>query len=323
MLQIKEIPVPTGCDHPSPPSTILPKHEFTMGIIAPKGQGKTTLMINFILFYKNFFNKIIIMSPTIKNDPKWEYLKEQDMLVENKPLKELLKRIKENEKLNDKVVQERPIQLTDQDLIKPDGVYEQPFNPKIGEDCWLVEYDESTLRAIMTQQDRMVSLLKKLGYTKYMADRILILFDDMVGSDLFSNAQKNLFKKLNANHRHYSISMIMVTQAYKEIPKMIRTQFSCIILLKIFSEGELKAISEEMPMDMFQKQWFECYNFCTSEQYSFLYFNSQQPLGLRVMKKFDQVVKFKIQDAAIIPENTPTTPERETKKRKKNLSQKC
>jgi hypothetical protein len=117
--------------------------------------------------------------------------------------------------------------------------------------------------------------------------------------------------------------MIMVTQAYKEIPKMIRTQFSCIILLKIFSEGELKAISEEMPMDMFQKQWFECYNFCTSEQYSFLYFNSQQPLGLRVMKKFDQVVKFKIQDAAIIPENTPTTPERETKKRKKNLSQKC
>lgn len=212
-LNIKEIPVPTDCDHPKPPSPILPKHEFTMGIVAPKGQGKTTLMINFILFYKNFFNKIIIMSPTIKNDPKWEFLKEQDMLVENKPLKDLLKKIKDNERLNDKVVQDRPVQLTDQDLIKPDGVYEQPFNPKIGEECWLVEYDESTLRAIMDQQNRMVSLLKKLGYTKYMADRILILFDDMVGSDLFSNAQKNLFKTLNANHRHYSISMIMVTQA--------------------------------------------------------------------------------------------------------------
>ena len=54
-LNIKEIPVPTDCDHPKPPSPILPKHEFTMGIVAPKGQGKTTLMINFILFYKNFF----------------------------------------------------------------------------------------------------------------------------------------------------------------------------------------------------------------------------------------------------------------------------
>jgi hypothetical protein len=50
--KITQIPVPDGCEHPDPPYPELPRHEFTMGLIAPKGSGKTTTMINLLRLYK-------------------------------------------------------------------------------------------------------------------------------------------------------------------------------------------------------------------------------------------------------------------------------
>jgi len=69
-LVVKPIPTPSGADHPGPPSDVLPRHEFSMGFIAPKGSGKTTALINLLHFYKGFFNTIIVFSPTVKNDEK-------------------------------------------------------------------------------------------------------------------------------------------------------------------------------------------------------------------------------------------------------------
>jgi hypothetical protein len=83
---------------------------------------------------------------------------------------------------------------------------------RIPEDCFYSEYDEDTLADIMAEQMRMVKLLKKAGQSKHMANRLLIVFDDLVGSSLFSAKKDNPFKKLNSNHRHYSASLLMVTQ---------------------------------------------------------------------------------------------------------------
>lgn len=43
-LDVKPIPVPLGFNHPAPPGDILPRHEFSCGIIAPKGSGKVSLI---------------------------------------------------------------------------------------------------------------------------------------------------------------------------------------------------------------------------------------------------------------------------------------
>lgn len=212
-LDITEIPIPRGDEHPKPCSDLLPKHEFTMGIIAPKGQGKTTLLINFILFYKNYFNQIIILSPTIKNDPKWEYLFEQDILVENVALRKLLQELKDNPKVREDIIQERPDQLTDQDLCAPTKIMEKTFSKKIDKKNCMTDYDEHTINGILNQQQHMIDLLSKLGKSKYIADRLLLVCDDMVGSELFSGARSNLFKKANSNHRHFSLSILMITQA--------------------------------------------------------------------------------------------------------------
>ena len=64
-LKIQPVPTPKGSDHTPCKHPELPQHEFTLGIIAPKGSGKTTTIINLLRLYKNYFHQILVMSPTI------------------------------------------------------------------------------------------------------------------------------------------------------------------------------------------------------------------------------------------------------------------
>jgi hypothetical protein len=42
--KVVEIPVPKSSCHELPKYEVLPKHEFTIGLIAPKGCGKRTIV---------------------------------------------------------------------------------------------------------------------------------------------------------------------------------------------------------------------------------------------------------------------------------------
>lgn len=65
-MKIKPVPIPVGAHHPNVPhNPILPQHEFTLGLIAPKGSGKTTLIANLLRFYKGYFHTIVVFSPTL------------------------------------------------------------------------------------------------------------------------------------------------------------------------------------------------------------------------------------------------------------------
>lgn len=136
----------------------------------------------------------------------------------------------------------------------------------------------------------MVKLLKSHEKSKHMANRILFIFDDLVGSTLFNNSRDSPFKRLNTNHRHYSASILMVTQAYKEIPKTVRTNFSGLIIFEIPNDKEIQVIFEENPNYLKHDEWMELYEYCTEGDHSFLYINYQKPKRLRLMRNFDQVV---------------------------------
>lgn len=284
-LVVKPIPVPQSSKHPPPPNDVLPTHEFTIGIIAPKGSGKTTVIANLLRFYKGYFHTILIFSPTVASDEKWDWVKEQRLLSENKPLQQWIKQVSQKEDPH-KVVQNRPVSTQLEEMGKRDP----DFDGRIPEECFYAEYDETTLANIMDEQMQLVKLLKKHDKSKHLANRILIVFDDLVGSSLFSGRKDNPFKRLNTNHRHYSISMLMVTQAYKEIPKTVRTQFSCLIVFEIANEKELEVIFEENPMGLRRDDWMDVYRYCTEGDHDFMFINYQKPKRLRIMKNFGQVV---------------------------------
>jgi hypothetical protein len=287
-LIVKEIPIPSGAKHPQPKNSILPTHEFTFGIIAPKGSGKTTLIINLLNFYKKYFNQIIIFSPTIKNDEKWKYAKEQKYLERNLELRKVMKKINADKSPNT-VVGERPNTIMQEVHAKPEKPKEA-FTGKIPADCFITEYSQSDLISIMNEQQGLVDFLEKHDITKHAADRILLIFDDLVGSSLFTSKKEDPFTRLNTNHRHYSISILMVSQAYREIPKTVRTNFTCLILFKIWSEAEKESIMEEYPMGMPKRNWETVYDFCTAGEHDFLYFDIKKPRGHQIYHNFSKEV---------------------------------
>jgi len=285
-LKVNPIPVPQGFNHPDTPGNILPRHEFSMGIIAPKGSGKTTVIANLLKFYKGYFHTILVFSPTVASDEKWDWVKKQQLLGENKPLKKWLKMMAHKKEDQNAVIQ-HSVSTTE---LAADVDLDKMTDFRIPEECFYSEYSEDTLADIMAEQMRMVKLLKKAGQSKHMANRLLIVFDDLVGSSLFSGKKDNPFKKLNSNHRHYSASLLMVTQAYKEIPKTVRTNFSCLIVFEIPNEKEIEVIFEENPNYLKHDEWMELYEYATNGDHDFLFINYQKPKRLRLMRNFDQVI---------------------------------
>lgn len=283
-LVVKPIPVPSAYKHPPPLHDVLPHHEFTLGLIAPKGAGKTTTIINLLKFYKGYFHTILIFSPTIESDEKWDWAKDQVLLSENKPLKEWIKKMAEQAHDENKVVQGPKIDTALEGLVNKSD----DFSGKIPEEHFFTKYDDETFSDIMEEQLSVIKLLKKFDQPKYLANRILIIFDDLVGSSLFSGAKQSYFKGVNTRHRHYSASFIMVSQGYKEIPKTIRTNWTALIVFEIGNEKEVEVIYEEWPMGLKRDDWMELYKYATSGDHSFLYINFQKPKRLRMMKNFEQ-----------------------------------
>lgn len=165
---------------------------------------------------------------------------------------------------------------------------QKKFTGYIDEDCFHHEYDEDQFKSVMDEQKAMIDLLKMHGKPKYFANRILVIFDDLVGSSLFSGTRGNYFKGLNTRHRHYSASFLMVSQGYKEIPKTIRTNWTCLIVFEIGNEREVFVIYEEYAMAKNVKDWLECYRYAVDNDHGFLFLDYQKPKRMRMMKNFDE-----------------------------------
>jgi hypothetical protein len=164
-LTVKQVPVPPN-DHPDPPSPQLMKHEFTCGLIAPKGAGKTTVICNLLAFYKNYFHTILVFSPTIDSDEKWDWVKAQELVIENIPLKKWIRKMSDQKK-KESIVQPAPVSDAFEGLVNA----RDKFTGHIPEEHFFNDYDDETFRNIMEEQMQVIKLLKKHGETKYLANR--------------------------------------------------------------------------------------------------------------------------------------------------------
>jgi len=173
----------------------------------------------------------------------------------------------------------------------------EDHDPLIPEGCYLTEYSETVLKEILDEQDKMILALKNNGKTKHLANRLLLVFDDLVGSDLFNNKRAGVFKILNVRHRHFSASVLMVTQAYKEIPATIRKNFTCMIIFDIPNDQEVRCIYEENSMKLKFPEWLEVYNYAVKGDHDFMFINSQKPNGKKVMKNFSEYLSYKRVDS--------------------------
>jgi hypothetical protein len=130
-----------------------------------------------------------------------------------------------------------------------------------------------------------------------------ILFDDVVGSMLFTRGIRRL-NKLTIYHRHVSpfknggalgISLYFLIQCYKcqagGISKCIRNNTTSLALFKSKNENELKDIQQEVSGEVDKDTFYKMYDYATAEPHSFLFIDlhPKQP-QYRFRKCFDELL---------------------------------
>lgn len=286
-LDIVPIESDSKLSHPPVPHKILPQHEFALLIVAPKGSGKTNLICNLILnHYKGYFHRILVASPTVDNDEKWDVVKStKHVICENKTLKALL-----GDGIDPETKKKIP-KIVFNSNQKPDTSTKKKFEGYVLERDFVNDLEE--ILPVMEEQNQLIHdiryELEQGQKAKFIADRMLIVMDDQAG--LFKGGNtRNPIVNFVLKHRHYNTSLIIVTQAYKAIPKTIRVNCNQMICFEISNQSELQAIYEEHPCELTEEHWMAMFKYATSKPYSFLYVNDAFPKGQRTFVNFKESI---------------------------------
>lgn len=273
-------------EHPRMKYDVLPQHEFSMLVIAPKGSGKTNFICNLLLNHmKGYFHAIDICSTTVDGDAKWSAVKKaKGILVENKKLKKFRSKMKGTQRA-------KIPEVVHKSGHKENMTGEKAFDGKLPKETFFEDIDEVVVR-MDKAMEQITQLKKDLGEkneddAKFLADRRLVIIDDKAGC--FGSGKTNPLAHKVMLHRHHNYSMILVTQQYKSIPNQIRTNTNAKILFDIPNANEVAAIYDENPACLHEDQWYSWYNYCMRIPYAFMYINDKFPKFQQVYCNFTHI----------------------------------
>ena len=108
---------------------------------------------------------------------------------------------------------------------------------------------------------------------EYNADKehkILKVFDDMI-ADMVNNKKPNsIVTKFFIGGRKLNISLVLITQSYFKLPKVVRLNYTHFFIMEIPNKRELQQIALNHSSDINSKDFIKIYKKCTAEPYSFL-----------------------------------------------------
>jgi hypothetical protein len=115
----------------------------------------------------------------------------------------------------------------------------------------------------------------------------LVVFDDLVLSKDQSKIEQYYIRA-----RKLSCSVIYLSQSYYRIPKMIRSNCSYLVLLKLSGQREVNMILSECSLGLTKDQLLKMYKHATSEKFSALLidFEAEAELEQRFRKGIDEIL---------------------------------
>jgi len=246
----------------------IPKHPFSLSVIASKGAGKTTLILNLLMkeeFYKGKFNDIYYVSPTQFSDEKVANIKNiPNILVENKPLLKILKKRRKKDPL--------------------ENIYDEEFyDGKIPSENFISELTPVFLHNLLKTQDTIIQ-----NFGKKNSDDILLVLDDSV-SDKFLTSRA--FISFVFKSRHHNISIILISQAYFSIVKPFRLNSSALVLFATNNKKELELIYAENNCGKTWEDWKELMSYATTGDFDFLTILYQNKKQWRFLKNFEEFLE--------------------------------
>ena len=163
--------------------------------------------------------------------------------------------------------------------IKPDDDLIKPLN--IHKSCIFENFTENDVKKII---DKLDTFIKANGFKK--CPSVLMLFDDILSNKEFLKSKT--LTKLSVANRHLNISYFILSQYYKKLPAVVRTNVKYLMFFPAcLSECE-KIAEEQCPPNLSKKQFLKIIQYATKEQYNFLSINNTSTDRLR--KNFDIIL---------------------------------
>ena len=107
-------------------------------------------------------------------------------------------------------------------------------------------------------------------YNPYKENKILIVFDDMIGDMIHNKILNSIVTELFIRGRKLIISLAFITRSYFKVPKDVRLNTSHFFISKIPSKREFQQIAINHSSDISTKGFVNIYRKYTDEPYSFL-----------------------------------------------------
>jgi hypothetical protein len=117
-----------------------------------------------------------------------------------------------------------------------------------------------------------------------------IIFDDLISTGAFNRKQKSILSNLTIKHRHLKTNLIFTTQAFKQIPPVIRTNIDIYCIFKSSSYKEiLDKVYEDISGFVSLEDFIELYEHATEEKNDCLTVvnNSMSKTGCKFYKNWN------------------------------------
>lgn len=118
--------------------------------------------------------------------------------------------------------------------------------------------------------------------------RMLIIMDDVIADRQFLESPDAL--RMFSLLRHYLVSVIVMIQSYKKLPKALRLNCNAVAVFPAL-RAEIEVIKDECCPAEFSKKEFEAVlKHCMSDKHSFFYINRHAEKGQRIRKNLDEII---------------------------------
>ena len=143
--------------------------------------------------------------------------------------------------------------------------------------------------------DKVLKMFKSLESTVETkgwssAPRTLWLFDDILSKKKFLRGRA--IAQIATAGRHAKLSYLALSQYWKSLPPVLRTNASYIIYFSANESENVKFADEQCPSFMSKKEFLRLIEHCTREPYSFMALNTLAKKGNEIRKGFNDIVSF-------------------------------
>lgn len=235
----------------------LLKPPFRLSVVGFSGAGKTNIIKNFIFhFYKKYFDEFYFFLGS----------KDEQKLFKDLSKKHICKKRKKTKQKLEK-------QFFQENVDSDDDDYDEKINI-------ISTFDDMELHNLIDEIEEDED-----------APRVLMLFDDMIFSNISNRHKLNSLDRLFMNGRHANISTIIASQKYTSLNQSSRCINCSMIILFGLNAKELKQASEEHSNLLTPDEFIKMYKEYTKEPYSFIAINYQQNVKDRFYdSKFNKIL---------------------------------